>query len=186
MTYEEVMTVLESSDCLYSEEDLIRQLNLLADEITQVHSNSCPVVLCVMTGGLIPLGHLLTRLHFPLELDYIHVTRYKGNISGGEIEWKVKPSISLQDRDVVIVDDILDEGVTLASIVEFCEQAGARAVSSAVLVEKNHQRKQGYKADYSALQIDDRYVFGFGMDYKGWLRNINGIYAVNETILNAN
>jgi len=184
MNYDDVVRIFESSDCLYTEQEVTRQLDNLANEITLEHSKSCPVILCVMTGGLIPLGHLLTRLQFPLELDYIHVTRYQGNIRGGELFWKVKPSVSLQDRHVIIVDDILDEGITLASIVDYCEQAGANSVSSAVLVEKMHNRKNGLKATYSALEIEDRYVFGFGMDYKGWLRNINGIYALKESSLN--
>jgi len=178
MTYEDVMAVLETSDCLYTDAEVTVQLDKLAQLISQNHQKSCPVLLCVMTGALIPLGHLLTRLHFPLELDYVHATRYRGDIRGGDIHWKVKPSVSLEGREVIVVDDILDEGHTLAAIVEFCKNAGASAVFSAVLVEKVHSRKHGIEADYVGLQIEDRYVFGFGMDYKGWLRNINGIYAV--------
>lgn len=178
MTYEEVMAVLESSDCLYTEEEVTEQLDKLAKLITQKHQTSCPVILCVMTGGLIPLGHLLTKLQFPLEVDYVHATRYRGDIRGGDVQWKVKPSVSLEGREVIVVDDILDEGHTLAAIVEYCKNTGANAVFSAVLVEKVHARKHGIKADYVGLQIEDRYVFGFGMDYKGWLRNVNGIYAV--------
>lgn len=178
MTYDEVMDVLETSDCLYSEEEVMRHIEKLAKELTVHHHAACPVILCVMTGGLIPLGHLLTRLSFPLELDYVHASRYQGDIKGGEIQWKVKPSVLLEGREVIVVDDILDEGHTLAAIVEYCKSMGASAVYSAVLVEKQHKRKNGIKADYTGLKIEDRYVFGFGMDYKGWLRNINGIYAV--------
>ena len=178
MTYDEVMAVLETSDCLFTEEEVTRHIEELAKVITLRHQKTCPVILCVMTGGMIPMGHLLTQLQFPLEVDYVHATRYQGDIRGGDINWKVKPSISLEGREVIIVDDILDEGHTLAAIVEYCKSAGASAVFSAVLVEKVHTRKHGIKADYTGLQIEDRYVFGFGMDYKGWLRNINGIYAV--------
>jgi hypoxanthine phosphoribosyltransferase len=87
----------------------------------------------------------------------------------------------LRDRTVLVVDDILDEGLTLAAIVDFCRQQGARAVYSAVLVEKVHDRKSAaVEADFIGIKVEDRYVFGYGMDYHGYLRNVRGIYAVSE------
>lgn len=170
--------VLKEADCLYSQADVEQQLDRMAEEITARHQHNNPIFLCVMTGAMVPAGHLLTRLNFPLELDYIHATRYAGKTTGGELTWETEPLISFEGRDIIVFDDILDEGVTLAAIVDYCRQQGAANVSTAVLVEKSHNRKQGIRADYVGLEIVDRYVFGYGMDYHGYLRNVPGIYAV--------
>lgn len=131
-----------------------------------------------MTGGVIPTGHLMTRLTFPLQIDYIHATRYRGGTSGGELHWIKEPSISLENRNILIVDDIYDEGVTLFEITKYCKEKGASEVYSAVLVNKIHDRKAGYTPNYIGIDIEDRYLFGFGMDYKNYLRNVNAIHAV--------
>jgi hypoxanthine phosphoribosyltransferase len=178
MQPDEVKRVLNEADCLYTQAQVEQQLDRIATEITARHENTNPIFLCVMTGAMVPAGHLLTRLNFPLELDYIHATRYAGATTGGELAWETEAKISFQDRDIIVFDDILDEGVTLAAIVDYCRQQGAREVFTAVLVEKLHDRKQGIQADYIGLQIADRYVFGYGMDYHGYLRNVAGIYAV--------
>ena len=82
---------------------------------------------------------------------------------------------------VLIVDDILDEGLTLDAIVGYCRQQGAKEVHSAVLVEKNHARRANHiSATFTGLQVDDRYVFGCGMDYKGYMRNLPEIYAITN------
>ena len=178
MQSEDVKQVLKEADCLYTQAEVEQQLDRMAGEITARHENSNPIFLCVMTGAMVPAGHLLTRLNFPLELDYIHATRYAGATTGGEVAWETEATISFQDRDIIVFDDILDEGVTLAALVDYCRQQDARNVYTAVLVEKRHDRKQGIRADYVGLEIVDRYVFGYGMDYHGYLRNVPGIYAV--------
>jgi len=131
-----------------------------------------------MNGGLITTAELMLRMDFPLEQDYMHASRYRGDTSGGAIHWVVEPKHALKDRVVIIVDDILDEGYTLAAIVEHCKSQQATCVETVVLVEKLHERKQGIQATYVGLQVEDRYVFGYGMDYKGYLRNAPGIFAV--------
>jgi len=140
------------------------------------------LVISVMNGGLILAGHLLTRLKMPLQMDFIHATRYRNQTSGGDLEWKVEPHQSIKDRRVLIVDDILDEGFTLDEIVKYCRAKGVAKIWTAVLVKKHHQRpKADITSDFTGLDVDDHYVFGFGMDYKSYHRNLNAIYAVNET-----
>ncbi|EPC04579.1 hypoxanthine phosphoribosyltransferase [Litchfieldella anticariensis FP35 = DSM 16096] len=171
--------VMEHADCLISQEQVERALDRMAEEITANLGDKLPAFYCVMNGGLITTGHLLTRLGFPLEVDYLHATRYRGGLRGGELFWRVSPEIPMAGRHVVIVDDILDEGATLAAILDYCREAGAASISTAVLVDKQHDRKAvpGLKADYCSLEVADRYVFGFGMDYKGYWRNAPGIFA---------
>lgn len=176
----DIRQVMADADQLYSAEQLDVAIAEIAGQVSVDLADTHPLVFCVMNGGLIFAGKLLPLLGFPLELSYLHATRYRGGISGGELLWKVKPEMSLVDRHVLILDDILDEGHTLHAIAEFCRDAGARAVHTAVLVDKVHDRKAvaGLKATYTGVSCIDRYVFGYGMDYKGYWRNAPGIYAV--------
>jgi hypoxanthine phosphoribosyltransferase len=182
MTPEVAEQVLAAAQPLYSQAEVERALDRLAVEIGAKLRTRNPILLCVLNGALIPMGHLLTRLDFPLRHDYIHATRYRGGTSGSELEWIARPKTSLAGETVLIIDDILDEGVTLAGIVDACRTAGAKAVYTAVLVEKRHARGNGFSADFVGLEVDDRYVFGFGMDYKGFLRNAAGIFAVDDGV----
>ncbi len=176
---QEAHAVYQNADCLFSKKQVNAALDQMADAISTQLSDQNPLILCVMNGGLIVTGALLQRLDFPLQIDYLHATRYRDNTHGSDdIEWRVKPSHVLQGRTLLLVDDILDEGHTLAAVVEACQQAGAKNIHTAVLVEKLHDRKQGINATFCGLEVEDRYVFGYGMDYKGYLRNAPGIFAV--------
>ena len=175
-----IRTVFAKSSILFSKADVEAALDKMAVEIHDRLANTNPIFLCVVVGGIVPLGNLLPRLDFPLEVDYIHATRYGNKTVGTELVWKMVPQSSLENRTVLIVDDILDGGVTLAEIVKFCQEKGAKEVLTAVLVEKYNARlPEGLPtADFHGLQSDNHYVFGYGMDYKGYLRNAPGIYVV--------
>jgi len=175
---EESKQVLKGADLLCDQLQVDAAFDSMAASITAQLADTNPLVLCVMTGAVVPAGILLPRLQFPLTVDYIHATRYGHNTEGGELDWIVKPSKPLTDRVVLLIDDILDEGLTLEAIVHDCKEAGARAVYSAVLIEKIRQRPIDIRADFVGLKVEDRYLFGYGMDYKGYLRNAPGIYAV--------
>jgi hypoxanthine phosphoribosyltransferase len=175
-----IQNILNKADLLHSEREIQLALDDMAVDIHQRLHTKYPVCLGVMLGGLVTAGQLLPRLNMPLEMDYIHATRYRGATQGGELHWIKQPSVALKDRIVLIIDDILDEGLTLKAIVEYCHQAGAREVLTAVLVEKQLPNRPGLQqADFCALQVPNRYVFGYGMDYQGQLRHVAGIYAVN-------
>lgn len=178
ITAQQASEVLAKADLIYSAAEVEQALDQMATDISAQLATEDPLVLCVMNGALIPAGQLLTRLDFPLRQDYIHASRYQGGTSGSELEWKGRPSISLAGETILIVDDILDHGITIAAIVKECEEAGAKRVFSAVLAEKKHHRGIGFNADFIGLQVEDRYVFGYGMDYMGYHRNAPGIYAV--------
>lgn len=175
-----IREVYANATCLFSQDDINQALDKMAAEIHDKLAEENPILLSVMVGALIPAGHLLTRLDFPLELDYIHATRYQGKIRGSELVWKVEPRCNMQGRTVIVLDDILDQGVTLAAIVEYCKAKGAKTVYTAVLVDKEHARIDGGlpQADFVGLKADNHYVFGFGLDYKEYLRNAPGIYRV--------
>lgn len=153
---EKIKEVYKKASCIYTANEVEAALDRMAINIHEDLHERNPVLLCVMIGGMVPMGNLLPRLDFPLEVDYVHATRYRGGLQGGELHWKVKPSVSLKDRHVLIVDDILDGGVTLAGIVEYVNAQGAKAVKTAVLVDKHHKRVENglTNADYVGLTID--------------------------------
>jgi hypoxanthine phosphoribosyltransferase len=157
-------------------------LDTMADAIRRDLAGRDPLVLAVMLGGLMPTAWLLQRLAFPLQLDYVHASRYRGGTRGAaDIDWIARPRAPLAGRVVLVVDDILDEGHTLAAILEDCRARGAAEVRSAVLVEKIHQRRApGLRADYTGLRVGDRYLFGCGMDYHEHHRQHAAVYALAE------
>lgn len=179
---QEALRVEANAECLYSREQVARAMDALAAEVNRALAGSDPLLLCVMVGGIMTTSMLAERLEFAAQIDYIHLGRYGDRTRGGDIRWHRTPAIPLRDRTVLIVDDILDEGDTLAALKAFCEEQGAASVQAAVLVEKQHdRRKPGVTADFVALSVDDRYVFGCGMDYKGYLRSLPAVYAVADS-----
>ncbi|MEH6565634.1 MAG: hypoxanthine-guanine phosphoribosyltransferase [Halopseudomonas sp.] len=175
-----IKQVMAEADCLFSEAEVELALDRMASAICAQLADSNPIVYSVMNGGLIITGKLLPKLPFPMEVSYLHATRYRNKLSGGELFWKARAEHSLVGRNVLIVDDILDEGHTLAAIVEYCRDAGAEKVYTAVLLDKQHERKayEGMRADFTGLDVEDRYIFGYGLDYKGYWRNAAGIFAL--------
>jgi len=183
MDPEQIKGVLARADLLHPAERVEQAVETMAAAIREVLGHQDPLVLCVMNGAVIPTALLLTRLDFPLRLDHLHATRYQSATRGGELEWLTRPRWPLRDEHVLVVDDIFDAGTTLELIVRDCRAAGARSVHSAVLVEKLRPRDCRYRPDFVGLTVEDRYVFGVGMDYKEYLRNLPGIYAVADVDL---
>ncbi|HHW64563.1 MAG: hypoxanthine-guanine phosphoribosyltransferase [Thauera sp.] len=180
LNLEEIKRARDEADCLADETTVEAALDRMAAEITARLADANPLVYAVMNGGLIFAGRILPRLPFPLEVAYLHASRYGHAIQGTLLDWRVRPTQDLRGRTVLVLDDILDEGHTLKAIIEHLKEEGAAEVLSAVLVHKLHDRKAtpGMRADFSGLDIADRFLFGCGMDYKGYWRNAPGIYAV--------
>jgi hypoxanthine phosphoribosyltransferase len=183
ITPEQIKGVLARAELLHSAEHVAQAVDAMATTIRALLTNRDPLVLCVMNGAVIPAALLLMRLDFPLRLDYVHATRYQGATQGGALHWLAQPRWPLRGEHILIIDDIFDEGTTLEHIVNFCQEAGAHSVYSAVLVEKLRPRHCTYRPDFVGLTVEDRYVFGVGMDYKEYLRNLPAIYAVAESDL---
>lgn len=153
----------------------------VAHEITVRLARTRPLILSVMGGAVVFTGQLLPRLRFPLEFDYVHVSRYGRGTQGGEITWQVRPKETIAGRTVLVLDDILDEGETLAAVRERILEGGAQTFYSAVLADKDIGRPKPIAADFVGVRVPDRYVFGFGMDAHGFWRNLPAIYALKAT-----
>ena len=176
----EINAILADADLLVNEQQIAAAITQIAGQINILLANSNPLVLCVMNGSLVFTGQLLPQLTIALTLDSINASRYHNQTSGGAIEWVNTPRTSIKGRTVLIVDDILDEGITLAAIYEHCLAHGAASIYSAVLVNKLLGHSKVIFADFIGLNLENRYLFGYGMDYKGYLRNAPGIYACKE------
>lgn len=178
MNLAEIETVRQQADELYPADELEAVYVRMSEEISQRLSGRQPVLMPVMLGGLYLSGKLLPLLDFALEIDYLHATRYRGELQGQDLEWRVRPSTLLADKTVLVIDDILDDGLTLHEVMQALRSAGAAEVLSAVLAVKDRERLVDVDIDFSGVSVPDRYVFGCGMDYRGYWRNLPGIYAV--------
>lgn len=177
---EEIKHIQSTADLLYDQNTVDHAIKRMAEQINSTLADSNPLVLCVINGGIVVAGQLLPYLNIPLNLDSINASRYQNQTSGGEIKWLLKPEAALKDRVILIIDDILDEGITLKAIRDYCLAEEARSVYSAVLLDKTLDHEKPITADFVGLKVENRYLFGYGMDYKGYLRNATGIYACKE------
>jgi len=175
---EKAWSLLQSADLICGEEEVTGALHRIAADISRDLGTRYPLVLSVMGGAICFAGQLLPLLRFPLDLDYIHATRYGDATSGGELTWRVEPRENVRGRDVLVLDDILDGGHTLAAIRERILSMGAASFQCAVLTEKDTGVAKPIRAEYVGLKLPNRYVFGCGMDCSGAWRNLPAIYAV--------
>jgi len=166
------------STLVNSPDDIDRALDAMAGDITADLGRSRPLAVAIMNGGLVVAGQLLTRLPFALDCDYIHVRRYGRLTHGGELEWIAGPHQDVKGRTVLLIDDILDEGRTLAVVREALLARGAAEVRIAAFARKDRGEPPAIEADYVGVEVPNRFVFGFGMDVDGAFRNLPAIYAL--------
>lgn len=175
------MQILRTAEEVCSAQCATLEVARIAREVTARLGEMDPLVLAVMRGSVLFAGQLLPQLRFPLHFDYLDVTRYGAATLGGEITWRVSPGTEVAGRVVLVLDDILDQGHTLAAIREKLLEAGAQRFFSAVFAEKDTGKPKPVRADFVGITVPDRYVFGFGMDVYGWWRNLPAVYALRET-----
>lgn len=173
-----VIQAREQAELLFGRADVVAAIDRLAVRLNVAFADADPLLVCVMKGAVPFTGALMQRLPFALEMDYVHVTRYRDRTIGGELEWRsTTPDVS--GRVVLLVDDVLDRGTTLQALLRWGQAAGAVSLSTVVLLDKQVQPR-ALEPDYAALRGPDRYVFGWGMDYHGYWRNLPDIYALPE------
>ena len=170
---------LANADILFDRPALDREISRMGVQIDAALAGEVPVFLTVMHGALIFAGQLALAIRSDLEFDYVHATRYRGATTGSELHWLREPRVSLQGRTVLLVDDILDEGHTLKAVRDDCLKRGAKRVLVATLCTKRHDRAaEGISSDFNGVELPDRYVFGYGMDFQEQGRNLPAIYAL--------
>ncbi|NVK20889.1 MAG: hypoxanthine-guanine phosphoribosyltransferase [Kangiellaceae bacterium] len=183
INHQQAQQILTQSEILIDQEIIEQAIEQLAQEIKHQLAHKNLSAFCIMNGGLYFAGQLLRHLDIPLTINYLHATRYIDNQGTSELSWLQKPQQNLiQDKDILLIDDIFDEGITLEAIVKSCHELGARSVNSVVLIDKLHDRKPqtGFQPEFIGLPVEDRYIFGCGMDYQGFWRNLPAIYALKD------
>ncbi len=174
--------ILAHAELIFDEDAVQAGVDRVAADLNarfdHADSEAYPLVLGVMGGAVVFAGQLLTRLKFPLEFDYIHVTRYGNQHQGGHIEWKVEPRADVRGRTLIVLDDILDEGETLAHVKQRLLDMGAKEVLLTVFADKDIGKSKPVTADYIGLTLPDKFVIGFGMDAYGYWRNLGSIWAI--------
>ncbi len=172
--------IINNAEVVYSADEVQAALLRVAQKINITLADRHPLVLSVMGGAVVFTGQLLPLLDFPLDFDYVHVSRYGDSKQGGEMHWKVAPGESVTGRIVLVVDDILDEGETLAAVKQRVMAMGAAGFYSAIFADKRNGKSKPVQADFVGLEVPDRFVFGYGMDIHGAWRNLPAIYATKE------
>jgi len=178
LSNEESWKIFRTAELICPAEEVQAALQRLAQEISAELGDRHPLVLSVMGGAVVFSGQLLPLLEFPLDFDYIHASRYGSQTQGGQLEWKVLPKENVAGRAVLVLDDILDEGHTLAAIRDKVMALGATAFYSAVFADKEIGKEKPIQANFAGIRLPNRYVFGFGMDVHGAWRNLPAVYAV--------
>ncbi len=174
----QAQALLACAELLVTPAEVNAAVTRVADTINAALRDQQPLVLAVMRGGVVFAGHLLPLLQFPLDFDYIDATRYGNATQGGALHWRMDVPAAVQGRVVLLVDDILDEGHTLAAVRERLLRQGAQRVLIAVFADKQLSRMKPVVADFVGVAVPDRYVFGFGMDVHGLWRNLPAVYAL--------
>jgi hypoxanthine phosphoribosyltransferase len=182
--YNRARALLANAEEIVSADKVQAAVRNVADVLNQRFDNDetgeFPLVLGVMGGAVVFTGNLLPQLTFPLEFDYIHVTRYGDLDRGGEVVWKVIPRQDVTGRTIIIVDDILDEGETLAHVKQRLLDMGAAEVILAVFADKELGKVKPVQADIVGLTVPNQFVVGFGMDAHGYWRNLPGLWVIRD------
>jgi len=173
--------IIDQAELICSASEVSQAVSRLAHEIKSELGDLHPLVLSVMGGAVVFSGQILPQLNFPLDFDYIHVSRYGNATQGGALDWKVLPRENVAGRVVLVLDDILDEGHTMAAIREKLLHMGAAAFFCAVFADKEIGKVKPLRADFVGVTLPNRFVFGFGMDVHGAWRNLPAIYALKNT-----
>jgi len=173
--------ILSRSQLIYTHEEIVSAIDLLAGKLNKQFKDKKALILPVLTGAIPFVGMLLPRLSFTIEVNYFHVSRYQNNVGTNQIKITHQPSPeSVLNQEVLVVDDILDEGITLKLINEQLITMKPKSITNVVLFEKQLEIKKEISAHYVGLDVPDAYVFGFGLDFNGAGRNIPDLYAFNE------
>ena len=179
MLLHEAWEILEEAEMLCDSESVQEAIKRMAGDISALLRESNPIVIVIMRGGVFFAGQLLPLLRFPLELDYVHASRYGDMTTGGALRWIVAPPASVCNRTVLVLDDILDAGETLRAVRAEVIALGATRCYLAVLAQKDTGRSKPVDAEFVGLTLPDRYVFGCGLDVHGAWRNLPEIYALS-------
>jgi hypoxanthine phosphoribosyltransferase len=169
---------------LFDEPAIHRRLDDIAAQISNDYRQLDLTVIAVLHGSLMFVADLLRRIPLPLKLDCLSVASYHGKAqSSGGVAFKQITLPDLEGRDILVLDDILDSGFTLAAVRETLETARPHSIRICVLLSKKKQRTREVSADYVGFEIEDEFVVGYGLDFRERYRNLPYIGVLRKELL---
>ncbi|MCF8032786.1 MAG: hypoxanthine phosphoribosyltransferase [Desulfarculaceae bacterium] len=173
------MSGQSSIKLVFSPEVIQRRVQELAAHLAEDYADTEPVVLGVLKGCFIFMSDLVRRLNLPVEVDFVRLSSYgASDTSSGTVEMTTPPSISLEGRPVLVVEDIVDTGRTLSWLQQYLESLGPSSVRFCVLVDKAERRELDFDADYVGFHVPKGFLVGYGLDYDERYRFLPGIYEI--------
>ena len=170
---------MKVKEILVSKEQIAKRVKELADELNVAFADKDPIILSVLKGSFIFTSDLVRYLNFPFELDFIRASSYWNDTKSSG---KVKISgldINIKDRDIILIDDILDTGYTLKALINELKKLRVNSITTVVIVNKPSRRKVDLIADYVGFDVPNEFLVGYGMDYQDRDRNLPYIAAVD-------
>ncbi len=160
-------------EVLYPQETLQKKVQELGAAISRDYEGRNPLVICVLKGAFIFMADLSKNISIPIELDFMAVSSYGNSTrSSGEVRIVKDLDVSVEGRDVLIVEDIIDSGLTLSYLIDVLERRNALSVNVVALFDKPGRRTVDLNADYTGFTIPDAFVVGYGLDYAEKYRNL--------------
>ena len=170
---------------LLKEEEVNARISEIAAQVSRDYEGKCVHLICILKGGVFFTCELSKRLTVPVTLDFMSVSSYGSGVKTSGVVKIIKDlDINLKDRDLLIVEDILDSGMTLSYIKTMLEQRGTRSIKICTLLDKPERRQADIKADYSCFHVPDEFVVGYGLDYDEKYRNLPYVGILKPEVYN--
>ena len=165
---------------LVAEEDIRRRVDELGKEITRDYAGMQPIAVCVLRGAIPFYADLIRRIDLPVTVDTITVSSYGSGTVSGKLKVITDMRTSVEGRDVLLVDDVIDSGRTSVALIEMLKERGAKSVKTCALLDKPSRRVVDIKGDYVGFAIPDEFVVGYGLDWNEKFRNLPHVYTLKE------
>ena len=161
-----------------SEEDVMQAVHSVAEKMNEDLKNDNPLFICVLNGAFMFASDLMKHINFPCEITFIKLSSYEGIYSTGAVKEILGLNESVVGRNVVIIEDIVDTGVTMERILESLSSKGVKSVKIATFLQKPAALTRNIEVDYVGIKIPNEFIIGYGLDYDGYGRNMKAIYTV--------
>ena len=177
----EILVGNEKFKILLSEEKIQARIKELGDQITADYEGKLPIFIGILNGSFLFLADLVKQVKLHCEIDFFKLSSYGDEkISSGKVKLLKELNADISDRHIVVVEDIVDSGLSIKFINELLESHNPASVKVASLLVKPNSLKYDVKIDYIGFEIPDEFVIGYGLDYAQKFRNLNSIYALSE------
>ncbi len=161
---------------LISEQEIKKQLKKIGQKISSDYKTKDLVLMGVLKGSFVFMADLTRQISIDHEIDFLGASSYTGTASTGQIVFTKKPDLELENRDVLLVEDIMDTGNTLLKITEFIKKSNPKSIKICALIDKHERREVKINVDYSCFSLEKGFIVGYGLDYDEKYRNLPAIY----------